>query len=72
MNRLHLLYQDKATMEDLMVYFEQAIREKASNDLFAGKDVSAAPLAKRLIDSVWDKMQEDFELDKKQKEITSR
>lgn len=59
-------------MEELQMYFEQAVKEKAVNDLFAGKDVSAVPLAKRLIDSVWDKMQEDFEPDKKVKEVTSR
>lgn len=59
-------------MADLMVYFEQALREKASNDLFSGKDVSAAPLAKRLIDSVWDKMEQDFGIDKKPKETNSR
>lgn len=59
-------------MADLMVYFEQALREKASNDLFSGKDVSSAPLAKRLIDSVWDKMEQDFGIENKPKENSSR
>ena len=72
MNRLHQLYQDKATIAELREYFEAAIRLKATDDLFAGLEVSHVPTAKRLLDSVWDKMEIDFGLEKKPKQTTSR
>jgi len=72
MNKLNLFYQDKALLSQLKEYFDSTIREKAVDMLFAGRDVTAIPQAKILIDSVWDKMEQDFGIDKKPKENSSR
>ncbi len=72
MNKLQLLYQDKALLNQLKEYFNLAIKDKAVDMLFAGRDVSGVSQAKVLIDSVWDRMEQEFELDKKVKETSSR
>ena len=72
MHKLQLFYQDKATREELMIFFERAIREKSASDLFAGRDVSHYLAAKRLIDSVWDLLAQEFGTEQKAKEINIR
>lgn len=59
-------------LNQLKEYFNLAIKDKAVDMLFAGRDVTPVPQAKILIDSVWDKMEQDFGIDKKPKENSSR
>lgn len=72
MERLHLLYQDQATLAEFKALFLSVLGQETIDRAFARKDIGGIADARELLDKVFDKLDELYKPKKERTQPNSK